>query len=145
MSKLKGCIVVCLAILMGTPGAMAAGVSDQQRLALNDLHQEIADCAMYFAITSVGVVRVESKQALTTSHRSTKWKDHLTLVAGEIGKRMGMSKKVMNDRLKKSFEVHMSTIDNDFANYDTLMQRHLKPCAMLIKTLNDRIDEAMAP
>ena len=133
---------MCLGIIL-SGSADAKGLTETQRHALDSLHQEIIDCALYFHISSVGVIRLESDQALTISHRSTKWKDHLILIANEIRKKIGMSKRAMNARSEKAFESQMAVIDNDFTNYNILLRKRLKPCAELIKNLDQRIDQAM--
>ena len=142
MNKLILCAVVWIGIIL-SGSADAKSVTEKQRHALDNLHQEIIDCALYFHISSEGVMRLESDQALTISHRSTKWKDHLISIANEIRKKIGMSKRAMNARSEKSFESQMAEIDNDFANYNILLRKRLKPCAELIKNLDQRIDQAM--
>ena len=142
MNKRILCALMCLGIFSAA-GADAKDISEKQRQALNNLHQEISDCAMYFHISSEGVIRVGSNRALTISHRSTKWKDHLVSFGSEIGKIIGMTKREMTARSKLSFDGQMTEIGNDFANYSVLLKKRLAPCAALIKNLNDRVDQAM--
>ena len=138
------CTLFCLVIFWAA-GANAKSISEKQKRALNILHGEISDCAMYFNISSQGVTRIGSAKANTISQRSIKWRNHLISMATEIGKRIGLSKKAINARFKLSFESQMDEIDNDFGNYSILLKKHLKPCATLIKELNERIDRAMEP
>ncbi len=111
--------------------------SEVKALALNNFHQEMVNCLIYYGIAEEGIRKSGNKKTAAKYREIIELLYKKTLVLTQA---IGMKEEALDARMQLSTDTQLAAIDGDYINISILMNKYMEPCTAVINDPFSRID-----